>query len=960
MIPYFAHASILLAASFFLYWLLLRKETFFKVNRLFLLMAIVLSALIPLVDMPAVLSFHEVIEEPMTRADEFVPESRLATNSSVIEAEENITPTVNLTTAEDVIQADNSEVSFLQTLKNKWTLSQILWGLYFTGVLVFAFTFFIQFAILFFKKSKLEYMQDGKYRIYELTDNSPPFSFLTWIFINPTLYDYDTFEQIIEHEKIHVSQAHYIDKMLAELAVIVYWFNPFVWFHRDSIANNLEFLTDEEMLTKGTERESYQMSLLKVSVPEHSLNLTTNYNESFLSERIRMMNAKKSSAKSSWKYLLIFPLIGFSMATLNAVRPSLAKEAYRSEQSESDTNTTEQNKETKITTITSTTTTTDNDEVVENNQHIQEQIGAKKELGNAADETGITNSAVEENNTSELELESDYNGDINLLMNELEQVGMSKQLEKEYGKEWGQQFAENLEENIAQVIDNATNNSEQFKQSFQQNNSCTTKSSACTPNKKDCKDKSNKKTCTTTTATTTWGKDWDRSEVEPGHWRGIVKGDKVCFYLDNSDPKNSMMWTVNECFAINEMKGFSPNGDSKFNIERDAGMLKMDGIFSNGKGLGTFEFVENQSFTTFLRDEGINGVSDKDLFHFFLNKTDKAYVKNLIKSGYSISSKDLMNLGIHQVSSKKLEEYNRIFNRIGKAGSCKKMIEFSIHNVDEAFVQNLLRVKSSDISHQKIVTAKIHGVTEKNIDDLKKYGYDEIELQEIIKMKIHGSIDNLEGFNNKGQTTYSPREMNNFSIHGITPSYINELGTLGYTNVSAHDLKQFGIHGVTTKDIKQFQEIGFDNLSPKDLIDSKIHGVNPRFVKEITDLGYEDLSMKDYVNFMIHGVDSNYIYALQKTGLTNLSAKDLKNGRIHGINANYIKELKSEGIKNPSFDELKKAKIQGVNGSFIRRARSKGHNHSTLQPYTKLKIRGLSYLFRRIYDIQTSYIFRDA
>lgn len=962
MIPYFAHASILLAASFFLYWLLLRKETFFKVNRLFLAMAIVLSALIPLVDMPAFLSFHEVIEEPISRTDEFVPESRLAEKNTAIEPTKNIELSPNEPPSETLTQTSESELSFFQTLKDKWTLSQVLWGLYFTGVLIFTLTFFIQFILLLFKKSKLEYMQDGKYRIYELTDNSPPFSFLTWIFINPTLYDYDTFEQIIEHEKIHVSQAHYIDKMLAELAVIFYWFNPFVWFHRDSIANNLEFLTDEEMLTKGTERESYQMSLLKVSVPEHSLNLTTNYNESFLSERIRMMNAKKSSAKSSWKYLLIFPVIGFSMATLNAVKPTLAKDINTiSGLEEVDTNAEEQNKKTKNSTTITTTTSSSNEALAENNQLVQEQSVAKEELPNtSADDIVKEDENIgEQNNRIVMEQTDGYDGNIDLLMNELEQVGEKKQLEKEFGKEWGKKFAEELEHEIAQTIEKAKNASGQFNEFSQQGNSCSSSKSNYKSTKESCNDKSKKNSCAPNSVTT-MSKKWTKADIDPGHWLGLIKGDDVCFYLDNSNRRNNVKWTINECFSINEIQGFSPNGDSEFKIVRDAGTLKMDGTFTDGEGVGLFEFVGDQSFVDFLRKEDINGISDKDLFHLFFNNTDKRYVKNLKKGSYAVSSKDLISLGIHQVSSEDVEEYNRVFNLIGESGSCKKMINFAIHKVDETFVRDLLQIKSADLSSEKIISAKIHGVTKENIDDLKKYGYEDINLQDVINMSIHGSFDNLENLSNSGYTNVSPQEMNQFAIHGVTPEFIEQLADLGYDDLSPHYLKQFAIHGLTTNDIKQFQKIGFNELSPKDLIDSQVHGVSPRFVRDIKDLGYDDLTMKDYINFIIHGVDSDYIYSFQKLGFRDLSAKDLQHGKIHGVTGNYVKELRREGIKNMTFGELKKAKIQGVSGSFIRKARSKGYNYSTLREYTKLKIRGLSYLFRRIYDIQTDFIFRDA
>ncbi|MEM1358283.1 MAG: DUF4097 family beta strand repeat-containing protein, partial [Bacteroidota bacterium] len=75
-----------------------------------------------------------------------------------------------------------------------------------------------------------------------------------------------------------------------------------------------------EMLEAGTDATSYQLSLVQVSVPQHALSFSTNYNESFLKSRVVMMNTKKSSASSSWKYLLLLPVLLLSVLSLNATQ----------------------------------------------------------------------------------------------------------------------------------------------------------------------------------------------------------------------------------------------------------------------------------------------------------------------------------------------------------------------------------------------------------------------------------------------------------------------------------------------------------------------------------------------------------------------------------------------------------------------------------------------------------------
>jgi hypothetical protein len=158
---------------------------------------------------------------------------------------------------------------------------------------------------------------DHRYRIIDLKGDKIPCSFLNTIFINPEKYDWDTYNQILLHEKVHIRQLHSLDILLAELTIIFQWFNPFAWLLRKEIENNLEYLTDEEVLNDNVEPSSYQMSLLKLSAPHLSLRITTNYNQSLLKKRIIMMNAKRSNIHTLWKYFMLLPLFGILACALN-------------------------------------------------------------------------------------------------------------------------------------------------------------------------------------------------------------------------------------------------------------------------------------------------------------------------------------------------------------------------------------------------------------------------------------------------------------------------------------------------------------------------------------------------------------------------------------------------------------------------------------------------------------------
>ncbi len=156
------------------------------------------------------------------------------------------------------------------------------------------------------------------FRIVEVKGDKAPCSFLNNIFINPEKYDWDVYNQVLLHEKIHIQQRHSLDILFAELVLIFQWFNPFAWQYRKEIENNLEFLTDNQLVQKEhVERSSYQMSLLKVSAPHFPLSLTTNYNQSLLKKRIAMMNTKRSSIHTAWKYFFLLPLLVLLSSLLN-------------------------------------------------------------------------------------------------------------------------------------------------------------------------------------------------------------------------------------------------------------------------------------------------------------------------------------------------------------------------------------------------------------------------------------------------------------------------------------------------------------------------------------------------------------------------------------------------------------------------------------------------------------------
>ncbi len=299
---YALNVALIIAGCFLFYKFLLQKETYFPLNRFILLGCLLLAFSLPFIPVPEQWSFRKAgnantaVEQKLTTA-------------SIVNAPTS-TPIKTQKTAPE-IKPQNSIFKDISIFK-------VLITTYWLGVIVFGINFLFQLLLLLYRGYKSPFIQDGRFRIVELSGDQAPCSFANNIYINPEKYDWDTYTQIILHEKIHIQQGHSYDIILAELALIFQWFNPFAWFYRKAMEDNLEFLTDNEILeTEHIEKTSYQMSLVKVSAPHFPMSLTTNYNQSILKKRLMMMNTKKSNLNSTWKYLCIFPLLLVFISLLN-------------------------------------------------------------------------------------------------------------------------------------------------------------------------------------------------------------------------------------------------------------------------------------------------------------------------------------------------------------------------------------------------------------------------------------------------------------------------------------------------------------------------------------------------------------------------------------------------------------------------------------------------------------------
>ena len=277
---YLLKVNVLLAVFYGFYRLLFVRDTFFGWRRVALLLMMAAAVLMPLVDISWWVASHE----------------QTANLSEVYR--EVVLPTVTITGS-----------------ASRFPWVRLFTLLYMSGVLAFSARMMWQLGTLVKLINTSSSFQGMSIRF--LRDESCPFSFFRWIFVNPEAQTEEQLQEIITHEQAHVEQRHSIDVVLMELLTIACWPNPFVWLMRREVRLNLEYLADERVVEAGSERKAYQYHLLGLAYGKNVATVCNNFNVLPLKLRIRMMNKKRTNSWLRAKYLLLVPVIGVALVACN-------------------------------------------------------------------------------------------------------------------------------------------------------------------------------------------------------------------------------------------------------------------------------------------------------------------------------------------------------------------------------------------------------------------------------------------------------------------------------------------------------------------------------------------------------------------------------------------------------------------------------------------------------------------
>ncbi len=297
MLTYFLQVNLCWLIFYGLYWALLSRETFFKLNRIYLIISLLCGLVVPIAT-EYMSQMEEVVAMPIVQISQPMAQS--------IEAFQ-----------------ENIEINMVKTAET-WNLWQILRGCYVVGVL----WVLIRFLIGLLKIQKLYQRgfkeKNNDFTLVQCEGLKTPFSFFKWIFIDKTLYDAAVLAQILEHEKAHVHQKHSFDIVGIEILRGIFWMSPLVHIYARSLRNVHEYLADAAVL-QNTEKKQYGRLLISQSAYTSGLIIANHFNFSQLKKRIIMMSRNRSERKALVKYTLAAPLFLLSILAFTVPNSPLVK-----------------------------------------------------------------------------------------------------------------------------------------------------------------------------------------------------------------------------------------------------------------------------------------------------------------------------------------------------------------------------------------------------------------------------------------------------------------------------------------------------------------------------------------------------------------------------------------------------------------------------------------------------------
>lgn len=287
---YLIKMTLIWGVFYTLYYLGLRRLTFFRTNRYFLLGALVLGLWLP------TLAIHLPVDAGGSKVFLSLPAVPIQW-AQIEEAVPLTLPLITIGASASLATTPAPAIpwwGWVYLLGAVLTLSRFLWGL--VGLL------------RLYGKSERTTVQG--ITVLQHSRIKTTFSFFRWIFWPAELNrETEAGRRIWQHECAHVRQGHSLDIVLLELLHIIFWFHPLVYLYRRSVQQVHEYLADAAVLRETAVRTYGRTLLWQAQGTGHPVALANHFSQSQLKNRILMMTRTRSRYVQWWRYALTVPMI---------------------------------------------------------------------------------------------------------------------------------------------------------------------------------------------------------------------------------------------------------------------------------------------------------------------------------------------------------------------------------------------------------------------------------------------------------------------------------------------------------------------------------------------------------------------------------------------------------------------------------------------------------------------------
>ena len=280
---YIGRSSLYLALFYAFFLLVMRRTTFFRLNRILLLVGTLACFLLPLlrlrtVEVPGIMAGVPIITEA----------------------------------AEEAPSAQVVKV-------NPW---MILYAAGFLAVLAWTAIALVRMRRTI-RSGEAKRLEDGTKLILTEAD-VPSFSWGRTIVMSRK--DAEANPAILQHEKAHIQKVHTLDILLFTAVTLVHWFNPLVWITLSELKLLHEYEADDAVLNKGIDATQYQLLLVRKAVGDKRFTLANGFQHAKLKNRIDMMLKNPSSGWQRLAWLAVLPFLAGTMFLCNPVRAKVVSD----------------------------------------------------------------------------------------------------------------------------------------------------------------------------------------------------------------------------------------------------------------------------------------------------------------------------------------------------------------------------------------------------------------------------------------------------------------------------------------------------------------------------------------------------------------------------------------------------------------------------------------------------------